>query len=232
MFFFLHCVDCGGCSKYGFINMLITFLLFGFLISAFLMAIAKRITALIRAFRLQSLFLFLYIFAIAVAQKHIKLFIICFLIFLLKVMIIPSVLARIVRRINVGENLELMVNPQLSLIVALAFTYLSYLFTHHIMSFEESMGATAFAVSIAVICIGFFIMISRMKALSQVLGLLTMENGIFLAAAAITSGMPFFVEIALFFDIFVFVIIIEIFVYKVNRLFTHIDISKLKSLKG
>jgi len=212
--------------------MALAFLLSGFLITAFLMTIAKRITALIRTFRLQSIFLFLYTLAMAIAGKHIELFIICVSILILKVGIIPYVLTRIVRRINVEENLELAVNPQLSLIVALLLTYLSYIFTHRIMSFSESMGSTVFAVSIAMICIGFFIMVSRMKALSQVLGLLTMENGIFLAAAAITGGMPFFVEIAFFFDIFVFVIIIEIFVYRVNRLFTHIDISKMKSLKG
>jgi hydrogenase-4 component E len=146
--------------------------------------------------------------------------------------IIPYVLARIVRRINAEENLALVVNPQLSLFVALLLAYLSYIFTHRIMSFDDSLGASVFTVSITMICIGFFIMVSRMKALGQVLGLLTMENGIFLAAAAITGGMPFFVEIAFFFDVFVFVIIIEIFVYKVNRLFTHIDISKIKSLKG
>jgi hydrogenase-4 component E len=75
-------------------------------------------------------------------------------------------------------------------------------------------------------------MVSRMKALGQVIGLLVMENGIFLAASAIAGGMPFFVEIALFFDVFVFVIIIEVFVYKVNRLFTHSDTSKMSELKG
>ena len=217
---------------YGDINMALAFLLSGFLITAFLMTVAKRITALIRAFQLQSLFLFLYTLATAIAGKHIELFIICASILMLKVGMIPYVLARIVRRINVKENLELAVNPQLSLITALLFTYLAYIFTHRVMSFDESMGSMVFTVSIAMICIGFFIMVSRLKALSQVLGLLTMENGIFLAAAAITGGMPFFVEIAFFFDIFVFVIIIEIFVYRVNRLFTHIDISKMRSLKG
>jgi len=217
---------------YGDVTMVLMFLLSGFLITAFLMTIAKRITALIRTFRLQSLFLFLYTLSMAIAQKHIEFFIVSVLILILKVGIIPYILTRIVRRINVEENLELLVNPQLSLLIALLLTYFSYLFTYHIMPFGMSLESAVFVVSIAIICIGFFIMVSRMKALSQVLGLLTMENGIFLAATAITGGMPFFVEIAFFFDIFVFVIIIEVFVYKVNHLFTHIDISKMKSLKG
>ena len=75
-------------------------------------------------------------------------------------------------------------------------------------------------------------MISRMKAISQIIGLLVMENGLFLIASSISGGMPFFVEIAIFFDIFLCVIILEIFVYKINKLFTHIDVDKLTQLRG
>jgi len=212
--------------------MVSAFLLSGFLITAFLMTIAKRITALIRTFRLQSLFLFLYALTMAVAGKHIELFVICVSILILKVGIIPYVLARIVRRINVEEDLGLIMNPQISLIIALLLSYFSYIFAHQIIPKALAVELATFVVSIAAICISFFIMVSRMKALSQVLGLLAMENGIFLAAVAITGGMPFFVEIAFSFDIFVFVIIIQVFVYRVNRLFTHIDTSKINSLKG
>lgn len=211
---------------------MLNFILSGFLIVTFLLVIAKRITALIRTFRIQSVFLFLYTLYVGFRQWHLELFIVCGLILVIKAVIIPFVLLRIMRRINVEEDLGLLVNPQLSLIVALAFTYLSYLFAHKAMLLTEISESAAFIVSITTVCIGFFIMVSRLKALSQIVGLLVMENGIFLAASAITGGMPFFVEIALFFDIFIFVIIVEVFVYKVNRLFTHIDTSKMKSLKG
>jgi hydrogenase-4 component E len=100
------------------------------------------------------------------------------------------------------------------------------------MGLPHSPASVAFIVSITAVCIGFFLMISRMKALGQVIGLLVMENAIFLAASVIAGGMPFFVEIAFFFDILVFVVIVEVFVYRVNRLFTHIDTSKMQSLKG
>jgi hydrogenase-4 component E len=168
----------------------------------------------------------------AMIQENIELLIVAGLIFVLKVWVIPFALLRIVRRIDVEEDLGLLVNPQLSLVSALGLTYLSYLFAHHMISSINSFELSTFVVSMATVCIGFFIMASRMKALSQIIGLLVMENGIFLAAGAIAGGMPFFVEIVLFFDVFVFVIIVEIFVYKVNRLFTHIDTSKMRSLKG
>ncbi|MDD5254811.1 MAG: hypothetical protein PHR11_02005 [Candidatus Omnitrophica bacterium] len=204
----------------------------GFLVATFLMVVAKRITALIAAFRLQSLCLFLYVFGMALTQKHFELFVVSALVLVLKAVLIPFLLARIVRRIKVEEDLGLIVNPQVSLAVALLLTYLSYVFARSIIVPQEALRLASFVVSLAAFCAGFFIMASRMKALAQVLGLLAMENGIFLAAAAIAGGMPFFAELALFFDIFIFVIIIELFVYKVNRLFTHIDTSKMDSLKG
>ena len=212
--------------------MMLGFILCGFLIITFLLVIAKRITALIRTFRMQSIFLFLYTLYMGLSQRHLELFIVCGLVFTLKAVVIPFVLLRIMRRINVEEDLSLLVNPQASLIIALFLAYFSYLFAHNAMSLTDVTESAAFVASITAVCIGFFIMVSRMKALGQIVGLLVMENGIFLAAGAIAGGMPFFVEIALFFDLFVFVVIIEVFVYKVNRLFTHIDTSKMKSLKG
>ncbi|MDD5428702.1 MAG: hypothetical protein PHI58_05660 [Candidatus Omnitrophica bacterium] len=212
--------------------MTLAFILSGFLVVTFVLVICKRITALIRAFRIESVFLFLYTLYMGITQRHADLFIVCGLIFALKAVIIPFVLLRITRRINVEEDLGLLVNPQLSMVIALIFAYLSYLFAHKAMSLVNLAESAAFIVSITAVCIGFFIMVSRMKALGQIIGLLVMENGIFLAAGSIAGGMPFFIEIALFFDVFVFVVIVEVFVYKVNRLFTHIDTSKMKSLKG
>lgn len=196
------------------------------------MTIAKRITALIRAFRLQSIFLFLYTVDSAMAQKHVELLVVAGLILALKVAVIPYLLTRIVRRIKVEEDLGFIVNPQLSLITALLLSCLAYLFSQWMLPNAPAGEFATFVVSMTAICISFFVMVSRLKALSQVLGLLAMENGLFLAAAAITGGLPFFVEIAFSFDIFVFVIITEVFVYRVNRLWTHIDTAKMNSLKG
>lgn len=212
--------------------MILSFILIGFLIVTFLLVISKRITALIRTFRTQSIFLFLYTLYMGISQRHLELFIVCGLIFVLKAVVIPFVLLRIMRRIDVEEDLGLLVNPQLSLVIALGFSYLSYLFAHDAMSLANGLESTAFIASITAVCVGFFIMVSRMKALGQIIGLLVMENGLFLLASAVSGGMPFFVEIAIFFDVFVSVIIMGFFVYKINKLFTHIDVNRLSRLKG
>jgi hydrogenase-4 component E len=71
-----------------------------------------------------------------------------------------------------------------------------------------------------------------MKAFTQVVGILVMENGIFLFASSVSGGMPFFAEIAIFFDVFISVVIMGIFVFRINSLFTHIDVNRLSRLKG
>ena len=206
--------------------MLINIFLFCIIMMAFAMVAAKRVTALINGFRVQSFFLFLLMFVLAYRSDSTELYIVATLLFLIKVILIPRSLHRTVERIKVNEDLGLSANPAVSIFAAMILTYLAYAFTGMIT------GIPAFFVSISITLIGVFIMIFRMKALAQIVGLLVMENGIFLAAASISGGMPFIVEIAIFFDVFLAVIILGIFVYKINSLFTHIDVDKLTELKG
>lgn len=212
--------------------MIIYLFLLGILISAFFMVSAKRIGALINGFSLQAVFLFLITIYAAARERSAELYIIAGLLFLIKVLLIPGYLRRIVKRIKVNEDLGLFLNPSVSLFVAAGLVYLSYLFAGRFVSIADNTENSAFIVSVSLVLIGIFIMVFRMKALAQIIGILVMENGLFLLAATISGGMPFFVEIAIFFDIFLCVIILEIFVYKINKLFTHIDVDKLTELKG
>ena len=203
----------------------INIFLFLILMMAFAMVAAKRLTALINGFRAQSFFLFLLMFVLAYRADSTELYIVAALLFLIKVILIPRMLHRVVKRIKVSEDLGLSVNPAVSIFAAIVLAYLAYAFTGMIT------GIPAFFVSISITLIGVFIMIFRMKALSQVIGFLVMENGLFLVASVVSGGMPFFVEIAIFMDVFASVIIFGMFIYKINKLFTHIDVSKLNTLR-
>lgn len=200
--------------------------------STYLLVIAKRMSGLIRSFRYQSFFLFLATLAIALREGHVDLYIIAGLLFVLKVSAIPYLLNRILKNIKVGEDLGLFINTQLSMLCALGFTYLSWFFTEHLIFPRNEAQGIILAVAFFVVLTGIFLMIFRMTALAQVIGLLVMENGLFLLASTVSGGMPFFVEIAIFFDVFVSVIIMGFFVYRINKLFTHIDVNKLSRLKG
>ncbi len=206
-------------------------ILFAGLVSTYLMVIAKRVPSLIQAFRYQSFFLFVITLIAGFSEKHIDLYVVAAIILILKVFIIPHFLYLIAKRINVDEDLGLFVNPKLSLITALVLTYCSWILSKS-FTFSNDYSWIAITVSFSMVFIGAFLMVSRMKAFAQVTGLLVMENGIFLLASSISGGMPFFVEIAVFFDVFISVIVMGLFVYRINKLFTHIDVNKLSQLKG
>jgi hydrogenase-4 component E len=88
------------------------------------------------------------------------------------------------------------------------------------------------AVAIALFLIGFFMMVNRRKALTQVLALLSLENGIFLAAISLTYGMPMIVEVGIFFDVLVGAMVLAILVYRIRETFDSMDVSRLSRLKG
>ena len=207
-------------------------ILFLLLTSTYLMVIAKRMPALIRSFRYQSLFLFLATLLAAFHEKQIELYLVAMMIIFLKVFLIPYFLNVTAKRIKVDENLGLFVNPQLSLVFALIFTYCSWVLSVNLGFGQGSLQSMAVTVAFSLIFNGAFLMISRMKAFTQVVGILVMENGIFLFASSVSGGMPFFAEIAVFFDVFVSVVIMGVFVFRINKLFTHIDVNKLSRLKG
>ncbi|MDP2653047.1 MAG: hypothetical protein Q8Q08_03340 [Candidatus Omnitrophota bacterium] len=206
--------------------------LFAFLIMNYLMLIAKRMTALIRTFRLQSLFLGIGTLLSAPREGHPDLYAVALLIVGLKVILIPRFLFNIVQRVKVNDNLGMFVNPQLSIVFGLVFTYAAWIFSLSIVPLQEPLQTVSLTAAFTGTLCGAFLMMFRMKALTQVIGLLVMENGIFLLAASITGGMPFFVEIAIFFDVFVSVIILNVFMQRINRMFTHIDVHKLTHLRG
>lgn len=212
--------------------MLINIFVFAILAATFIIVASKRIGALINGFSLQSFFLFLLTADLAIKTANTELYIVASLLFLIKVVLIPYFLRRIVHRIKMGQDAGLFLNPSVSIFSAMALTYLGYLFVNKLFIAQSGIESAYFAVSISIVLIGIFIMIFRMKALAQIIGLLVMENGLFLLAASVSNGMPFFVEIAIFFDVFLCVMILEIFVYKINKLFTHVDIDKLTELKG
>jgi len=207
-------------------------ILISILASAYAMVSAKRMSALIGSFRLQSLLLFLLTFMEAVKGHYWGLYAVSFLILGIKVVGIPHFLFRMLREIKVNENLGFLINPQLSLVASLIFTYCAWLFAGQVFPAADTVFRAFATIAFSVLLTGMFIMIFRLKALAQIIGLLVMENGIFLLAAATSGGMPFIVEMAIFLDVFVSVIILGLFVYRINELFTGIDVDQLNRLRG
>jgi len=120
----------------------------------------------------------------------------------------------------------------ISLLAAGLLAIFCYGFSLKLLPGQGEASVFSFAVSLLVVFEGMFLMVFRKKALAQVIGLLVMENGLFLCAVSLCGSMPFIVEIAIFFDVFVCVMVTGVFIYRIKELFTNIDVSKLTSLKG
>ncbi len=190
----------------------------------------------IRAFALQSLLLAGISCTIAYFNDARDLYIAAALMLLLKALLLPVMLRRLVARIEIRREIEPLVNVPLSVLISGLLTLLAYVVAEPLQA-RPAMGAAGLGrntlpVAIALFLIGFFMMINRRKALTQVLALLSLENGLFLAAISLTYGMPMIVEVGIFFDVLVAVMILAILVYRIRETFDSMDVSRLSRLRG
>jgi len=198
-----------------------------------LLIIAQRmLLTTIRLFAVQSFFLAGIAAVVAFFHNAGEGYVVAVLTLIGKVIFLPWLLDRQVRRIQIVQELEPLLNPTASMLVCGGLTLLGYSVARPFTSLER-LGNNTLAVAITLVLTGFFLMISRRKALTQVLALLTVENGVMLAAVALTSyGMPLVVELGVFFDVLVAVMVLGILVYRIRDTFASMDTSKLSQLKG
>ena len=191
----------------------------------------------IRIFAVQSFFLAAIAGTIAFFNQANHLYIAALLTLVLKAMLLPFLLGRTVERVGIRKEIEPLINVPLSLLISGCLTLVGYVVAESFYHPEETsarsaLGHNTLAVAIALFLIGFFMMLNRRKALTQVLGLLSMENGLFLAAISLTYGMPLVVELGIFFDVLVAVMVLGILAYRIGETFDSMDVSKLRSLRG
>ena len=191
----------------------------------------------IRMFGVQSFLLAAMACTIAFFNEATHIYIAALLTFVLKALLLPILLERIMARVGVKHEIEPFINVPVSILISGGLTLLGYVVAesfHHPdeISAASALGHNTLAVAISLFLIGFFMMLNRRKALSQVLGLLCMENGIFLAAISLTYGVPLVVELGIFFDVLVAVMVLGILVYRIGATFDSMDVSKLRKLRG
>ena len=151
---------------------------------------------------------------------------------LLKVVVIPQVFFRMIRRIGIRREVESYINIPFSLILAVLLLFLSFYGTAHLSDLSSVEQREFIPMATATVFWGMLMMATRKKALTQIVGLLLMENGLFLMAVTLTSGMPLLIELGIFFDVLVGVIIMGVFVFKIRDAFEGIDVDDLTALKG
>jgi hydrogenase-4 component E len=202
------------------------------LVLQLLLVVQRMLLTNIRLFALQSLMLSAIATVVAFYYNATHIYIVALLTLIGKVIFLPWLLTRIVRRIKIVEEIEPLLNAPASMIVCGSLTLMGYLVARPFTTLEK-LGNNTLAIAIALLLTGFYLMINRRKAISQVLALLTIENGVMLAAVALTTyGMPLVVELGIFFDVMVAVMVLGILVYRIRESFASMDTSKLTQLKG
>ena len=201
------------------------------LVSTFMILGSTRLYSCVRAFGIQSFLLACIAGIVAYSTGKNDLYVISALTLIIKAAIIPYIFIYIIREIKVKREIELYVNISPSLIIGGVLVVISYYLIKSINIISE-LSSFALSVSMSLVSIGLFVMISRKKAIMQMLGILIMENGLFLGAISLTYGMPLLVELGIFFDVLIGVLIMGILIFRINKTFESIDTDMLKTLIG
>jgi len=206
------------------------------LFSSFLLVSHKRIKSYIKTFRIQSALIALTAGIMGwnslLEEGSFDLLLICAVILLLKVLYIPGLLHKTYGTVEYKVEKDFYFNIPLLVIICCALVVFAYFSVSDISALSANHMNIQVVNSFSVILIGFFFMISRKKALGQMIGFLVIENGIFVTAMFSTHGMPFIVDIGIFIDMITAILIMGIMVVRINEKFESININKLKNLKG
>lgn len=202
------------------------------LVLQLLLAVHRPLSGSIRLFALQSLMLASIAGIVASAHHAGHLLVVAVLTVAGKVLFLPWMLGRLTRRIHLAQEIEPMLNAPTSMLICGALTIMGYLVARP-FSAGGRLGANTLAVAVTLLLTGLFLMINRREALTQVLALLTVENGVMLAAVALTSqGMPLVVEVGVFLDVMAAVLVLGVLVRRIRKSFSTMDIGLLNQLKG
>jgi hydrogenase-4 component E len=216
---------------HGFATQIINFLAAIMLLLSFAMLGQRRILSLIHLYTLQGLTLVSANMVLGFVTADIHLYISAALTLLLKVGLIPWILYRLVQRLNVKTDVEPLLNIPATLLVGIVLVIIAFNVASPISQFSSSVARGTLGIALACVLLSFMMMITRAKAIPQVIGFLSMENGLFFAAAAATNGMPMIVELGIGLDVLVGILILGVFMFQIREQFDSLDIHHLEKLK-
>jgi hydrogenase-4 component E len=201
------------------------------LLLAFAMLAQRRVMPLINLFALQGLVLGISTLIVAVTTQQHHLYYSAGLTLVLKAMLLPWILHRLVRKLYVKWDVESLVNVPTTMLIGVVLVMIAFNVAQPISLLSQTISRGTLGIALAVVMLAFLMMITRTKAIPQVVGFLAMENGLFLAATSATYGMPMVVELGIALDVLVGVIILGVFFFQIRDQFDSLDIRHMERLK-
>jgi hydrogenase-4 component E len=203
----------------------------GMLVLSFLLLYQDRITATLNVFALQAIVLSLAVAWQAYIQDAPHLILTATLALVVKGFIIPTALHRIVRRLGIHRDIEQVIGGGPTMLIGLGLVALSIMLVIPAGQGVSAIAREDLAFALAVILLGLLMMITRGNAVTQIVGFMSLENGLVLAASG-AKGMPLVVEISVAFSILIAFIVFGVFVFRIRERFDTVDVSALDRFRG
>ena len=201
------------------------------LLLAFAMLAQRRVLSLVNLFAAQGVALGVSTAIVAFATNQPHLYASAALTFALKVVLLPWLLHRLIRKLDVRWDVEGLINVPTTMLIGIVLVVFAFNLALPIAQLASTVTRATLGIAMASVMLSFLMMITRRKALPQVIGFLSMENGLFFAATSATYGMPMVVELGIALDVLVGILILGVFMFQIREQFDSLDIRNLEKLK-
>jgi hydrogenase-4 component E len=203
----------------------------GLVLVSFMMLYQDRLYALLNAYALHALVLALSVAWQAFAQDAPHLYVTAGIALIFKAIVIPIVLHRMIARLGIHREIETVVGIGPTMLAGMGLVALSMVVMLRVTADADPLAREDLAFALAVVLLGLLIMVTRRNAVSQVVGFLSLENGLILAATG-ARGMPLVVEISVAFSILIALIVIGIMLFRIRERFDTVDVQALDRFRG
>ena len=201
------------------------------LLLAFAMLSQRRVLSLINLFAAQGLVLAMSTATVAFGTHQTHLYWSAGLTFALKVVLLPWILHRLIRRLDVRWEFEQLINIPTTMLIGIVLVVFAFDLAVPISQLASTVTRSTLGIALASVMLSFLMMITRRKAIPQVVGFLAMENGLFFAATSATYGMPMVVELGIALDAMVGMVIVGVFFFHIRQQFDSLDIRQMERMK-
>ena len=201
------------------------------LLLGFAMLSQRRVRTLIDLFAAQGLTLACSTAIVAFGTQQPHLYASAALTLVLKVLVLPYLLHRLIRRLDVRWDVEGLINIPTTMLIGIVLVVFAFNLAVPISQLASTVTRSTLGIAMATVLLSFLMMIVRRKALPQVIGFLSMENGLFFAATSATYGMPMVVELGIALDVLVGMLILGVFFFQIREQFDSLDLKHLEKLR-
>jgi hydrogenase-4 component E len=203
----------------------------GLVLVSFMMLYQDRLFALINVFALHAVVLALSVAWQAYIQAAHHLYITAAIALVFKAIIVPVGLHRIIQRLGIHRDIETAVGIGPTMLAGIGLVTLSMVLMLRVTPEADPLAREDLAFALSIILLGLLVMVTRRNAVSQVVGFMSLENGLVLAATG-AKGMPLVVEISVAFSILIAFIVIGVFLFRIRERFDSVDVGALDDFRG